>query len=83
MACRIGFGQSAAEFNATSHLPWILKTHHMFWSIPVALIGLLFLRKPGIARALFGAAAGLVLSDLVHHFIVLPIWVGNTGWHWP
>ncbi len=30
-----------------------------------------------------GIAAGLVLSDLVHHFVVLPLWVGNTGWHWP
>jgi len=23
------------------------------------------------------------LSDLLHHFAVLPIIVGNTGWHWP
>ena len=25
----------------------------------------------------------LALSDAIHHLMVLPITVGNTGWHWP
>jgi hypothetical protein len=32
---------------------------------------------------MIGIAGGLILSDLLHHFVVLPLWVGNTGWHWP
>jgi hypothetical protein len=24
-----------------------------------------------------------VVSDVVHHVIVLPLTVGNMGWHWP
>jgi hypothetical protein len=28
-------------------------------------------------------ALGFVISDLLHHVIVLPLTVGTTGWHWP
>jgi len=55
----------------------------MFWSVPLLPAGLAFFRRKRIAYAIFGVAAGIVLSDLLHHFLVLPLWVGNTGWHWP
>lgn len=83
IGCRIYFGQSAAAFNAAVDPPLIVKMHHMFWAIPMVLVGFVFLNKPNVAHSILGASAGLVLSDLVHHFVVLPLWVGNTGWHWP
>ena len=56
--------------------------HHMFWGLPVALLAWV-LPGPRSSQVLWGLALGLVASDLLHHFVVLPLWVGNTGWHWP
>ena len=55
----------------------------MFWSLPLLAIVALVWRKPRLSGALLGIACGLILSDLAHHFLVLPLTVGNTGWHWP
>jgi hypothetical protein len=33
--------------------------------------------------ALIGISIVLIASDLAHHFIILPILAGTTGWHWP
>lgn len=74
-------GYSAAEFNATGP-PFVLQIHHMFWAVPFFLVAVL-LSSPKPRGALFGIGVGCVASDLIHHFAVLPLWVGNTGWHWP
>ena len=74
-------GVSATEFNKTA--PHLLQIHHMFWSIPLMLVVPLVWRKPRLSGALLGIALGLIASDLMHHFVVLPLTVGNTGWHWP
>jgi hypothetical protein len=79
---RLITGMSAADFNAKDP-PLILQIHHMVWSIPLFLIALLFYRKRSVCQVLVGLGIGLILSDLMQHFIVLPLWVGNTGWHWP
>ena len=72
----------ATTFAGTAHLPLVLRIHHMFW--PVALVPLLALvRNRTATHVLLGISAGLILSDLLHHFVVLPLWVGNIGWHWP
>ena len=56
----------------------------MFWAIPVAAVaGAVWGRWPRVARGSAAVAVGLVASDLLHHFAVLPLWVGNVGWHWP
>ena len=55
----------------------------MFYSIPLLLVVPFLWGKPGLSGALLGIALGLILSDLSHHFLVLPLTVGNTGWHWP
>jgi ABC-type antimicrobial peptide transport system permease subunit len=34
-------------------------------------------------HGLVGIALGLILGNLLHYFVVLPLTVGNTGWHWP
>jgi len=78
---RFGRHQTAVDFNKTA--PLLLQMHHMFWSIP--LLGALPLcrRRARLSGALLGIAIGLIASDLLHHFLVLPLVVGNTGWHWP
>ena len=85
IVCRISFGQSAEQFNAAVNPPLVVKMHHMFWAIPMVLLAFVLVKhgKTRIAHSVFGASAGVVLSDLMHHFIVLPLWVGQTGWHWP
>ena len=82
LAVRFGSGVSAVEFNETA--PLIAQIHHMFWSVPLFAVAPLTLRRwPRVTGALVGTGLGFILSDLIHHFIVLPILVGNTGWHWP
>jgi hypothetical protein len=74
-------GVTAAEFNQTA--PFLLRIHHMFWAIPLLAIAWAAWRKARLSGALLGLALGLILSDLLHHFVILPLVVGNTGWHWP
>ena len=78
---RLASGKSAVEINPG--LPLLLQLHHMFWSIPVFVLALIFRRKAAVAGFLWGMGVACIVSDLIHHFIVLPILVGNTGWHWP
>ena len=78
---RFGLNATAVEFNRTA--PLVLQVHHMFWSIPLVVVAAIFWRKTKVRGALLGLAGGLVVSDLLHHFVVLPLTVGNTGWHWP
>jgi len=78
---RFGLGVDAAQFNRTA--PLVLQLHHMFWSLPLFAVAAAMRPFPRVRRALLGIAIGLVASDLLHHFAVLPIIVGNTGWHWP
>ena len=72
---------TAVEFNQTA--PLLLQIHHMFWSIPLLAVVPFVWRRPRLSGALLGIACGLIASDLMHHFVVLPLTVGNTGWHWP
>jgi hypothetical protein len=78
---RFGKGVSATEFNKTA--PLLLQIHHMFYSLPLFAVLPLLWRKPRLSGALLGIAFGLIFSDLMHHFVVLPLTVGNIGWHWP
>ncbi len=83
IVARLVSGTSAAEHIARTNPPLILQIHHMFWAIPL-LIWAALIRKNRLLRSrVVGLALGVALSDLVHHFIVLPLWVGNIGWHWP
>src|SRR5438046_6865836 len=78
---RFGRGVQATEFNRTA--PLLLQIHHMFWSVPILIAMPLCRRWRRVNEALLGIAMGLIVSDLMHYFVVLPILVGNTGWHWP
>jgi hypothetical protein len=78
---RFANGVTAVEFNTTA--PLLLQIHHMFWCIPLFLVAPFFWRSPRASGAILGVGCGFVLSDLAHHFVVLPLTVGNMGWHWP
>lgn len=83
VALRLGTGMSGEE--VCRDAPLVVRMHHLFWSVPLLLVVPIPLvwRSRRWSGALLGIAVGLVASDLVHHFLVLPLWVGNTGWHWP
>lgn len=51
--------------------------------VPLLLVVPFIWRRPQLTGTLLGVALGLVISDLVHHSLVLPLTAGNTGWHWP
>jgi hypothetical protein len=82
IAIRVSYGHTAEEFNRTYGPPLVVKMHHLFWSIPFVIVAGL-LKNWQRTYVLWAIAGALVLSDLMHHFVVLPLWVGNTGWHWP
>ncbi|MBN1900401.1 hypothetical protein JW926_03635 [Candidatus Sumerlaeota bacterium] len=81
---RVFSGISAGEFHERYNLPILLRIHHMFWGIFFFIIGLTIARRlPKYSPWIAGIGIGLFLSDVIHHFIVLPLWIGNIGWHWP
>ena len=59
------------------------QIHHMFWAVPLLFVVPFVWKKPRVCGAFLGFSIGFVPSDLMHHFVVLPLTVGNTGWHWP
>jgi hypothetical protein len=79
---RFGLGVGATEFSATS-APLLLKIHHAFWGLFLLLVAPLVWRWPRASGILLGVAFGLIASDMIHHLVVLPLTVGNCGWHWP
>ena len=82
IACRIAVGEPAADYlKPDTHI--LIHMHHMFWAVPFLVVAGLVWRNEKLRARLLGLSAGLILSDLMHHFVVLPLWVGNTGWHWP
>lgn len=81
LCLRFSSGITATEFNRTA--PLLLQIHHMFWSVPLLVIVPLVWRLPKVSGVLMGIALGLICSDVIHHFLILPLTVGNIGWHWP
>ena len=82
VAIRFGMGVGAAEFSATQP-PLLLKIHHAFWGVFLLLAVPMVWRWPRASGIVLGLAFGLIASDLLHHLVVLPLYVGNFGWHWP
>ena len=83
IVARLVSGTSAAEHIAETNPPLVLQVHHMFWAVPLLIAAALIRRNRLLRCRVAGFALGVALSDLMHHFIVLPLWVGNIGWHWP
>ncbi len=78
---RFGLQRTAVEFNRTA--PLLLQIHHMFWAVPLLPLIWLAWKRPRRSGVLCGIAWGFVVSDFAHHFLVLPLLIGDTGWHWP
>ena len=71
---RFGFGLESTRDTASTigRLTFGIRIHHGYIGLlmmPVAIA--LFQRSPVIARYLLVIGAALILSDLVHHFVVL------------
>lgn len=81
LAARFGLQTTAVEFNKGVPLP--LQIHHMFWAIPLLILPSLTSLTPNTRNWTIATAISLIASDLLHHFAILPLLVGNTGWHWP
>jgi hypothetical protein len=78
---RFGLQRTATEFNRTA--PLLLQIHHAFWAVPLLVVLPLVWNWPRASGCLAGVSAGFVVSDLAHHFLVLPLLIGDIGWHWP
>jgi hypothetical protein len=78
---RFGLQRTAVDFNRTA--PLLLQIHHMFWAVPLLVVLPLVWKRPRLSGSMAGVSAGFVVSDLAHHFLVLPLLIGGTCWHWP
>jgi len=79
---RLISGISAAEVQEKYYYPMIFRIHHMFWGLLLIFAGLLFIKRfPKLRTWMIGIGMGLFFSDVIHHFIILPLWKGNIGWH--
>ena len=81
LIARFGLNVSAEEFNKTA--PFRLQVHHMFWAIALVAVAGLASSWPQVTSWLCALAVACVVSDLMHHFVVMPILAGETAWHWP
>jgi len=74
------FGTMSAQEYIDKYQPHILvQIHHMFWSLPLIIIGLLLYRYKTTFNIIMAISAAFIFSDLRHHFIILPLWVSYTG----
>ncbi|MCR4315530.1 MAG: hypothetical protein NUW37_04175 [Planctomycetes bacterium] len=74
---------SASEWIERTDPPLLLEIHHGFWAAPF-FVALFFLRgKPFAFWIVFSVAVSLVLSDALHHLVILPLMGEGFGWHWP
>ena len=69
--CRFGLGmQSTRDTGTIGAWTFGLRIHHGYLGLLLAPFALCF-RQPSVRNLLLILAAGLLLSDLFHHFLVL------------
>lgn len=77
---RFGAGLESTRDTAST-IGWLtggLRIHHGYVGLLLALVALVLIhRTPRLARYLLIAGIALVLSDAIHHFVVLAWWVGD------
>jgi len=71
--CRFGLGLEATRDTAAIRVfTFGLRLHHGYIGVILALIAWWFLRQdPGVRNIVLMISFGLVVSDLIHHFLVL------------
>ncbi|MHC4742573.1 MAG: hypothetical protein ACYS8Z_11715 [Planctomycetota bacterium] len=80
---RLVIGGSAEQYIEQNDPHILIQIHHMFWAVPFLIAGAVCIKRTRARRVLLSISLALILSDLAHHFLVLPLWTGSTGWHWP
>jgi hypothetical protein len=81
---RFGLGLEASRDTASSvgRLTGGIRVHHGYFGLLAILVAIALLRRwPPVGRWLLVVGAALVLSDLVHHFLVLWPIVGSPEFH--
>lgn len=80
---RFGLGlQSTRDTAFLAKYTMGLRIHHGYIGILIVVLTLVFSRLPsGIRNWLLAIGGALFLSDIIHHFIVLWIFVGNPEFH--
>jgi len=75
---RFGFGLRSRIW-VDRYRPYTLgvRVHHAYFAAPVLPAALLVPMEGWLQAQFIAAAAGLVLSDLLHHFVVLPVLTGE------
>ncbi|MBU3912904.1 MAG: hypothetical protein KKB21_04900 [Nanoarchaeota archaeon] len=80
---RFGFHRQSRDYYSNSlNKKWgryKFHWHHLFLGLLIVPVSLAF--SGMFERFLFNLGLGIVLSDLVHHFIVLNILVGESEFH--
>ena len=69
---RFGLGLTAQEHSAwLAPFTFGYRDHHSYLGVVLFVAGLLVSKRPSLRRVLFIAGGALVLSDMIHHFLVL------------
>ncbi len=79
----MGYASSVSTAETIGTLTYGIRIHHGYVGMLMFPIGLaLHDRWPRIGRAVFILGIGLLLSDLIHHFLVLWPITGNHQFDW-
>lgn len=70
VVCRIKFGSKKERILQQRKK---MRVHHSYIGVGVAGVSLLFINQIVLVIGL-----SLLFSDLLHHFVVLPLWVRRT-----
>lgn len=70
---RILYGSTQEKFRKNKS-KYKVRIHHGYWGIALIILYYFFVQIEIIG--VMGYA--LLITDAIHHFIVLPIWVGKT-----
>ena len=75
---RFGFNmQATRDLDFLSKITFGLRIHHGYIGVVLILVIMLVKLNPMIAKWFFRIGASLILSDLIHHFIILWIVTGS------
>lgn len=80
LVLRFGAGLESTRDTASTigRLTCGLRIHHSYVGLLIAVIALVLIhRVPRFSRCLLIAGIALVLSDAIHHFVVLAYWFGD------
>jgi hypothetical protein len=83
LLCRFGFDIQATRDTASTvgRIACGLRIHHGYIGLAAVAVGLFLWRRPALRHWLLITGSALVLSDLIHHFLVLWPLLGDPEFH--